>query len=254
MKKVATSGKCSYCSQIFSQNTIAKHLQSCKLRKELSPFLKKGQCSFLLGISGKQFQDYWAFIEVNGNICRLKDIDSFLRSLWLECCGHSSSFKINDQIYESLPDPMYSTKSIQISVNKILKEGMIFEYTYDFGSSTELIIKVVSANDSLNDNNIGSPDTKASKIPRHAREKKGKDKMLPPVKLIARNDSIVFTCHACKQAIATNICTICLYEKSRRGASLCENCTRHHKCGEDMFLPIVNSPRSGECGYTGRFS
>ena len=129
---------------------------------------------------------------------------------------------------------------------------MIFEYTYDFGSSTELIIKVVSANDSLNDNNIGSPDTKASKIPRHAREKKCKDKMLPPVKLIARNDSIVFTCDACKQAIATNICTICLYEKSRRGASLCENCKRHHKCGEDVFLPIVNSPRSGECGYTGR--
>lgn len=68
---------------------------------------------------------------------------------------------------------------MQISVNKILKEGMIFEYTYDFGSSTELIIKIVSANDSLNDNNIGSPDTKASKIPRLAREKKGKEKVLP---------------------------------------------------------------------------
>ncbi len=53
---------------------------------------------------------------------------------------------------------MYSTKSMQISVNKILKEGMIFEYTYDFGSSTELIIKVVSANDSPNDNNILSPE------------------------------------------------------------------------------------------------
>ena len=130
---------------------------------------------------------------------------------------------------------------------------MIFEYTYDFGSSTELIIKVVSANDSLNDNNIGSPDTKASKIPRHAREKKGKDKMLPPVKLIARNDSIVFTCDACKQAIATNICAIFSMKKAER-TSLCENCTKHHKCGEDMFLPIVNSPRSGECGYTGRFS
>lgn len=237
---------------------FAKHLQSCKLRKELSPFLKKGQPSFLLGINGKQFQDYWVFIEVNGNTCRLKDIDSFLRSLWLECCGHLSSFKINDQIYESVPDPMYSTKSMQISVNKILKEGTIFEYTYDFGSSTELIITVVSANDLPNDNNnMESPETKASKIARHVREKKGKgkdSKVLPPVKLVARNDPIVFICHACKQVVATNICTICLYEKSRKGASLCENCVRDHKCGEDMFLPIINSPRSGECGYTGRFS
>lgn len=253
MKKAVTGGKCGYCSQIFSQNMIANHLLSCNLRKKSSPYLKKGQRSFLLGVIGKHFQDYWGFIEVNGNTCRLKDIDSFLRSLWLECCGHLSSFKINNQIYESLPDPMYSSKSMQISVNKILKEGMIFEYTYDFGSSTELIVKVVSANDSPNDHNRASPDPKASKLPRLAREKKGKDKMLPPVKLIARNDPIVFICHACKQVIATNICTICLYEKSRKGASLCENCTRHHKCGEDMVLPIVNSPRSGECGYTGRF-
>lgn len=251
MKKPVRGGKCGYCSQMFSKNMIAKHLQSCNLRKKLSPFLKKGQRSFLLRVSDKHFQDYWVFIEVNGNTCRLKNIDSFLRNLWLECCGHLSSFRINNQIYESLPDPIYRSKSMQISVNKILEEGMIFEYTYDFGSSTELVVKVISANSSSNDNNIASPSAMPSKMPQLAREKNGKDKMLPPVKLIARNDPIVFTCQACKQAIATYICTICLYEKSRKGASLCENCTRRHKCGEDMVLPIINSPRSGECGYTG---
>jgi hypothetical protein len=235
---------------MFSGNMIATHLLSCNLRKKLSS-LSGNQGSFLLRVSGKDLQDYWLFLEVNGITCRLKDIDSFLRIIWLECCGHLSSFRINNQIYESPPDPMYSSKSMQICVKKVLEEGMIFEYTYDFGSSTELIIKVVSAKGSRNNSNMASQTAKSSKVLQLAIKKKGKDKMLPKVKLVARNDPIVYTCHTCEQTIATSICTICLYERSRNGASLCENCTRHHKCGEDMILPIINSPRSGECGYTG---
>jgi len=32
---------------------------------------------------------------------------------------------------------------------------------------------------------------------------------------------------------------------------LCDECAPKHKCGEDMLLPVVNSPRVGKCGYTG---
>ena len=76
------------------------------------------------------------------NICKrygmLKDIDTCLRGLWLECSGHLSSFTINNQRYESHPHEEYDfkDKSMQVRVNRIFEEGMIFEYIYDFGSST----------------------------------------------------------------------------------------------------------------------
>ena len=64
-------------------------------------------------------------------------------------------------------------------------------------------------------------------------------------------DPILFECHTCKKASATSICSICKSESSIKQASLCDNCLKLYECGEDMALPIVNSPRSGECGYTG---
>jgi hypothetical protein len=235
-----THGKCTYCSRCFSSSMMARHLDSCKVREDSfspsRPFLreddKKVQTTdddvvLLLKVSSKYFPEYWLFIETYG-VCKLIDIDSFLRNIWLECCGHLSCFTINNERYEVQPDPMFNSRSMRVRLNKILQLGMIFEYVYDYGSSTELVIKVVSS--------------------RCGRIKKGKEE---PVRLIAGNDPIVFKCHSCKQAKATNICTICLYEKNRQWASLCENCMKQHECKEKMFLPIVNSPRSGECGYTG---
>jgi len=91
--------------------------------------------------------DYWVFVEVDGRTCLLKDIDSFLRNLWLECCGHLSSFRINDQMYDSHLDPSnYArSRSMQVCVDQILNVGAMFEYTYDFGTSTELILEVIDA-------------------------------------------------------------------------------------------------------------
>jgi hypothetical protein len=104
---------------------------------------------------------------------------------------------------------------------------MIFDYVYDYGSSTELIFKVISST--------------PGKI------KKGRK----PIRLVARNDPILFLCHTCKKATATSICSICRSKRSVKKASFCDNCLKLHECGEGMALPIVDSPRSGECGYTG---
>jgi hypothetical protein len=29
-------------------------------------------------------------------------------------------------------------------------------------------------------------------------------------------------------------------------------CVKDHECGEEMLLPMANSPRAGVCGYTGQ--
>ena len=48
--------------------------------------------------------------------------------------------------------------------------------------------------------------------------------------------------------MATNVCVQCIYEDAEW---LCNDCSEEHECGEDMMLPIVNSPRVGVCGYCG---
>jgi hypothetical protein len=31
----------------------------------------------------------------------------------------------------------------------------------------------------------------------------------------------------------------------------CDKCLTKHECGDEMSLPVVNSPRMGVCGYCG---
>ena len=91
----------------------------------------------------------------------------------------------------------------------------------DFGSTTYLKLKVVAESyDILKGSNI---------------------------KVIARNDQPQITCSCCDK-FATKICTECLWTGEEW---LCDDCAKNHKCSEEMFLPVVNSPRTGICGYTG---
>ncbi len=45
---------------------------------------------------------------------------------------------------------------------------------------------------------------------------------------------------------ASNICVEC-----DEGGFCCVRHAKDHDCGEEMLLPVVNSPRMGVCGYTG---
>jgi hypothetical protein len=141
---------------------------------------------------------------------KLKDVDRFLRRIWLECCGHMSEFSTGT----------HRTVSMNTKVREALGLGDRLGYVYDFGSSTELVVRL------LGGVNAASKDT---------------------VRLAARNEPPTWPCDACGKA-ATAVCTQCLYE----GKGFC--CSGHessHDCGEDMLSPVVNSPRMGVCGYTG---
>ena len=69
-----------------------------------------------------------------------------------------------------------------------------------------------------------------------------------PIRLLARNDSPEWRCSDCARA-AVIICPICVYEGD------CLFCDAHadaHPCSdEEVYLPVVNSPRMGMCGYVG---
>jgi hypothetical protein len=66
------------------------------------------------------------------------------------------------------------------------------------------------------------------------------------VRLLARNVPPVFKCADCGET-AEYINTEFAYQSDN--PFYCEGCSENYD--ESMMLPVCNSPRMGECGYTG---
>ena len=177
-------------------------------------------------ICSKHNRNYWMFIEIRDTVT-LKDLDRFLRDIWLECCGHLSAFNINGVTYDVdfSEDSFFGrpVKSMDCSLKSVLKKDMAIEYEYDFGSTTELIITVV-------DFRTGYREKESHTI-------------------LSRNNPPVFLCSECGKKEAKLICMECVWEGFE--GFLCEECSRTHACGEDMLMNVCNSPRMGVCGYQG---
>lgn len=130
-----------------SQRTgIAKHLQTCKKRVDLYEKAEKIEKYFELLLYGAYNKDYWLIIQIKEN-ATLDDLDRFIRDIWVECCGHLSVFEIDGVSYEREPDDDFGwgepAKSTNHTLKQVLTTGMIFNYEYDFGSTTEIMVKVL---------------------------------------------------------------------------------------------------------------
>ncbi len=222
-----TKGKCKYCGKEYAGSYMGRHLSSCKERQQrLAAMTGERQCGyFLLYISAKYDKDYWLFIEIR-DTATLKDLDDFLRDIWLECCGHLSAFDVCGVRYEVMPmEDLFGgerSETMNHKLKSVLEEGMTFGYAYDFGSTTELVIKVVNCR-------TGSMQ---------------KDK----ITILSRNNPIEYLCSECGKKPAKFICLECYWEGE---GFLCEDCAETHECGEEMLLNICNSPRMGVCAYDG---
>ena len=233
-KKLESTGKCSLCGETFDKKKMTKHLDSCIKEKSgaedssAKKKLKKGMI-FHLVVEGRGQPEYWIHIAAPAQ-SKLTHLDSFLRDIWLECCGHLSAFNIGGVSYsggssdagffgQDFGDDM--DESMDITLEKVLSPQIKFLYEYDFGTTTELTLKVVSV---------------------YEGHVKGKE-----IQLLARNDPPVIMCDSCDK-VAVQICTQCVYDGE---GWLCDECASKHECGEEMCLPVVNSPRVGMCGYGG---
>ena len=219
-----SKGQCNLCGETFSKSAITRHLKSCKQKKSAKA-VSKGQGSrkaevFHLVVEGRYAPDYWMHLEVPAD-AKLEVLDRFLRDIWLECCGHLSMFSIQDQIYSVAPMADFDDKSMNIRLDAVLSPGIKFCHEYDFGSTTHLTLKVVALEE---------------------KQIKNKD-----VAVLARNEPPSYPCMSCGKT-AVHICTECMWGGD---GCLCDKCVAGHECGDEMLLPIVNSPRVGVCGYTG---
>jgi len=231
-----SEGKCLFCGDTFAQADIFKHLSTHfkETAKTGNPGL-----SFLLKVAlPKKWgaTPYFLSLWVDGEIT-LKTIDTFLRNIWLECCGHMSAFSLprkkpsnnfNINAFNHLIDHNSEFPG-EISMSKkaknVFSKGLVLEYKYDFGTTTKLEITVIC------------------EYPVKAKT----------IVLLSRNEPLKMICCICKTAPATQICTVCCYNEE---ALFCDKCAKEHakKCSdfdEYSSMPVVNSPRMGECGYEG---
>lgn len=214
MPAFSSTGKCNLCGQAFSRTGIGRHLKQCGDSRKSGVKL-----AFHIVVEGRYSKQYWLHAALP---CAsgLWELDRFLRAIWLECCGHLSAFTINGRHYA---DSEFSDADMDIRADRVLASGAAFRYKYDFGSTTELVLKVAGI--------------------RHAGPEND-------VQLLARNDPPQIFCDNCGGTkAATRVCAGCSYGKE---GWLCEDCAKSHECGSEMLLPVVNSPRTGVCGYSGR--
>lgn len=68
------------------------------------------------------------------------------------------------------------------------------------------------------------------------------------VRVVARNEPLDLLCQACESP-ATVVCQLCV---GAEGGLFCgAHAKRHRHAKDEAYLPVVNSPRMGVCGYNG---
>lgn len=247
MEKIKSVGKCFFCNKEFAKAGISRHLSA-----HLAEKIKEGAPgkSFHVKIevdprygSAPYFLNLW--IDSNATF---KDLDMFLREIWLECCGHMSSFtnpkkrrggmwsffeaedlfkKGKTAAYEKLMEDQNGEIPKSRKVKDALTKDLKLEYEYDFGSTTKLQITVLD------------------QYPVSVKEK---------IILLSRNEPLKLMCETCGKEPATQLCTVCISDDGE--LALCDTCAEKHaeECSDFAdyaAMPVVNSPRMGVCGYEG---
>ncbi|MGH2480048.1 MAG: hypothetical protein ACRDHW_10375, partial [Ktedonobacteraceae bacterium] len=326
----------------FATSKTIEHLQTCQARLSAK---QEGhtQRLFHVFVEGTYRPSYWMHLELPV-AATLADLDDFLRTIWLECCGHLSEFTIKDTAYASVSEDDWSVslglaeeeevgvnggpdqgqpsaeaiatqiadtlstelhadlKDVPISqieeklvemlsenlppgvpslsspefrpflnymatalqqgrlaeeiedmeemeedeaemdatLDEVLSVGETFSYIYDFGSSTNLSLRIVAEREgAIPTHLIGEGEEENTE----ATEDEHADLAII---VMARNEPPKLLCHLCGQP-ATYVAAE--YDALDE-ACLCAEHARQQD-DPDELLPVVNSPRVGVCGYTG---
>lgn len=240
-----TKGLCKYCGKEYARGGMLRHLAACRERKEkIEPQNGKRRYGYFeLVITGKYENAYWLIVEAKETET-LWDLDEFIRDIWVECCGHLSAFEIDGILYESNPSPDIfwgpPAKSMDCKLKNVLSVGQTINYEYDFGSPTELVIKVHSY--------------------RQGAGEKG-------ITILSRNNPPQILCSHCQENDAEWIqseyrygekpfwCMECLRKVNMEEQEDVEDPEELEEWTDDELvegcLPVCNSPRMGICGYDG---
>jgi len=204
----------------------SKHLDACAPLHDVASGGVESVGRFrVIAIGAPQ---YWIDVEARMS-ATLSSLDNLLRRTWLECCGHLSMFEVRPFRY--LPvgvgslDPFGRREFERAMSTRIgaafAYVGMKGVYQYDFGSTTGLGLALTAARE--------------GRLGRAA------------VRIATRNNPPIWPCAVCAQPASL----VCCVHETDDSAFVCEQHQRKHACKGRAFLPVVNSPRMGVCGYAG---
>jgi len=228
-----SKGTCTFCNGSFARASMTRHLQSCAAyQATLSPTQgskARKTALYHLFVEGTDAPEFWLHVDVRAT-ATLDDLDQFLRDIWLECCGHMSSFQIENRYYErdtggldGMWAELFGTpgppESMRKRLSAVLHPGSKFTHEYDFGSTTRLSLRVIGEHEGL------APKTAM-------------------ITVLARNLLPDMPCSKCGKPAAW-IDTFGDYEL------YCKECAANMDGSQEGLMPVVNSPRMGVCGYTG---
>src|SRR6266581_5268340 len=154
MARRISKGTCTFCHRELSKASMTRHLASCEQRIAMQGERESRQQAktikaFHVVVEGYRLPMYWMHLEVAVDT-PLATLDRFLRDIWLECCGHLSVFRIGGFNYyeDAEMDAYYDwdmrRKNMQVKLEEVLTPGQTCSYEYDFGSTTELLVKVIA--------------------------------------------------------------------------------------------------------------
>jgi hypothetical protein len=239
MARQQSQGTCYLCKGTFAKAAMTRHLAKCLVANGDADAARTGKAKtgklIHVLVEGKHAPQYWLHLEMPATT-KLQTLDGVLRDIWLECCGHLSAFKFEGKKkrprIRSLADLLAAGADDwrdpdEVDMNKrvgdVFEKGAQLSYDYDFGSTTSLTLKGVGEREGL----VVKPND---------------------VHVLARNDQPDIPCGLCHKAPAAVIDMENAYDKS---GWLCAACAEEEGLHE-MTLPVVNSPRTGVCGYTGQ--
>jgi hypothetical protein len=241
-EKLKPTGKCHFCGETFAKASIHRHLATHL--KEKAATGNPGS-SFFVKVEPHKKMDtfpYFLSLWIDGET-QMDEFDSFLRKIWLECCGHLSGFRRREKysdkkaLKETTKQLMSEGKweeAFELSVeydddieidmeddaNYVFEIGEVLDYDYDYGSTTTLTITVIDEYPVKADSRIV---------------------------LLSRNEPFAIMCKDCGEMPATKVSAY-----SWNFLVYCNKCAQKQaRKKEYYFLPVVNSPRIGVCGYDG---
>jgi hypothetical protein len=211
-------GRCAFCGHETAKGSMGRHLAACPGRQDQ---IASGPAIGPQTLIHLRMQDadggaFWFDAEVRGS-ATLADIDSYLRAIWLECCGHLSRFSLGGWGGREM--------SMRRRVDAVFADGVELTHIYDFGTQSVTQVRAVGSREA---------------VPLGPR----------PMVLMARNLAPEVVCIECDQP-ATHLCEECQLDWDSPGVLCAQHAKVHPHEEYGQPIEIVNSPRLGLCGYTG---
>src|SRR4028118_732334 len=129
-RRTESAGKCSICAAGLSKRQMIRHLSACAYPRE------KDIAAVMQIRVDAPGTPFWLDLDVKAN-ATLRQLDDFLRNIWLECCGHLSSFEVGQTRYVvAMSDGFFGPEPDERSMNtrvsaSLPPAGSVFSYEYD---------------------------------------------------------------------------------------------------------------------------